>query len=76
MGYTKASLKLQLSLTQLYKIYELNLMNLQISQEWLACHLATFYDNWNCEPKMVRWSSDKLTILMIFVSSSNSIHKS
>ena len=24
------------------KIYELNLMSLQISQEWLACHLATF----------------------------------
>ena len=35
------------------KIYELNLMSLQISQEWLACHLATFNNNWNCEPKKV-----------------------
>ena len=25
------------------KIYELNLMSLQISQEWLAYHLATFF---------------------------------
>ena len=35
------------------KIYELNLMSLQISQEWLACHLATFNDNWNWDPKKV-----------------------
>ena len=33
------------------KIYKLNLMSLQISQEWLAYHLTTIFDNWNCESK-------------------------
>ena len=45
MGYTKASLKLQLRIFNTAKIYEFNFMSLQISQEWLACYLATFNDN-------------------------------
>ena len=53
MGYTYKGLSEATTFLNTAKIYELNLMSLQISQEWLACHFATFNDNWNCEPKNV-----------------------
>jgi len=53
------------------KYYE---FDMQISQNWLACHLAKFVDSLCGEIK--RWPSDKLIIFVRFVAVAHQIHSS